>query len=240
MDSSFRSWKTHNNYKVVRVLSGRSNAYLILKDSSIILVDTGKEASYKTLLKNLAMLNIAVEDLSVLILTHVHFDHCQSARKIKEKSNCKVVVSELAAESIRNGYGVLPKGTFLITKLISRVGRFIGKGKFGFEPFHPDLLVNVEYDLQKSECKIKIIESPGHSSDSISVIVDNEIAICGDAMFGVLKNSIFPPFSDNCAKMVESWGKLLNSGCNIFLPGHGNEIKRSLLQKEYDKYSRRF
>jgi glyoxylase-like metal-dependent hydrolase (beta-lactamase superfamily II) len=59
-------------------------------------------------------------------------------------------------------------------------------------------------------------------------------------MFGVFKNSIFPPYSDDAVKMIESWGKLINSGCSIFLPGHGKEIKRSLLEKEYSEYSRKY
>lgn len=63
--------------------------------------------------------------------------------------------------------------------------------------------------------------------------MDNEIAIVGDAMFGVFNNSVSPPYADDTEKMIESWGKLLNSGCNIFLPGHGKAIKRSLLEKEF-------
>lgn len=69
--------------------------------------------------------------------------------------------------------------------------------------------------------------------------MDNEIAIVGDTMFGVFKNSIFPPYSDDTVKMIESWGRLLNTDCIIFLPGHGKEINRKLLQKEYEKYARK-
>jgi glyoxylase-like metal-dependent hydrolase (beta-lactamase superfamily II) len=58
-------------------------------------------------------------------------------------------------------------------------------------------------------------------------------------MFGVFKNSIFPPYADNTGKMIKSWNRLLNTDCSIFLPGHGNEIKRELLKKQYDKYARK-
>jgi glyoxylase-like metal-dependent hydrolase (beta-lactamase superfamily II) len=78
-----------------------------------------------------------------------------------------------------------------------------------------------------------------HSEDSISFLVDNEIAIVGDVMFGVIKNSIFPPFADKTDKMIKSWNRLLITDCIIFLPGHGNEIKRELLKKQYDKYARK-
>ena len=67
------------------------------------------------------------------------------------------------------------------------------------------------------------------------MIVDNEIAIVGDAMLRFFKNSVFPPFADDIKEMIKSWGKLLKTECNLFLPGHGKEIKRELLQREYNK-----
>ena len=84
-----------------------------------------------------------------------------------------------------------------------------------------------------------MIKTEGHSSGSISVIVDNEIAIVGDAMFGVFKNSVFPPYADNQTEMINSWNVLLDTDCNTFLPGHGKEIKKEFLQKEYYKYARK-
>ena len=80
------------------------------------------------------------------------------------------------------------------------------------------------------------METAGHSEDSVSLLIDDEIAIVGDLMFGVFRNSIFPPFSDNVQQMIESWGKLLGTNCRVFLPGHGKEINRDRLQKEYIKY----
>lgn len=54
-------------------------------------------------------------------------------------------------------------------------------------------------------------------------------------VFGVFPGSIFPPFADNEGLMVESWKKLLDTGCKIFLPAHGSERSRELVQKQYDK-----
>ncbi len=234
------TWNTKNGFEITRVLSGRSNSYMVLYDNIYILVDTGKDSGFKTLTKNIESLNTRIDDITYLILTHTHFDHCQSANKIKETSNCCIIVSKVAEEFIKKGYTKLSDGAFPVTKLIAGLGNLIGKRKFGYEPFKADILVENEYDITISESKLKIIATSGHSPDSISIIVDNEIAIVGDAMFGVFNNSIFPPYSDNVAQMIESWGKLLNSGCSIFLPGHGKEIKRSLLEKEYSKYKLKY
>lgn len=235
-----KNWITKNEYKISQVLSGRSNAYLIKKDKDTILVDTGKSASYARLSKNIEALNESIDSFSFLILTHTHFDHCQSSKKIKERSNCQIIVSQIAASWIANGYSQLPNGTFPTTKLIAKLGRLIGKRKFSYQPFIPDTFVNGAYELEINETKLKIIETAGHSADSVSILVDNEIAIVGDAMFGVFSNSVFPPYSDDIHKMIESWGKLLNTNCQIFLPGHGKEITRNLLEKEYIKYSKKY
>jgi hypothetical protein len=55
----------------------------------------------------------------------------------------------------------------------------------------------------------------------------------------LIRNSAFPPYAVNISEMIESWGKLLDTDCKIFLPGHGGEIKRNLLKKEYEKYNRK-
>jgi glyoxylase-like metal-dependent hydrolase (beta-lactamase superfamily II) len=234
-----KNWNTKKGNTIIQVLSGRSNAYLILKDNVAILVDTGKTSSLKTLSKNINSLNITIKDISFIILTHTHFDHCQSTKKIKGISDCKIIASSAAEDSIKNGYTKLPDGTFLTTKLIAKLGHLMGKSKFGYEPFRQDIFVNEDYELKIRDSGIKVIKTTGHSVDSVSILVDNEIAIVGDVMFGVFKNSIFPPYSDDILGMIESWDKLLNTNCRIFLPGHGKEISRNLLQNEYKKYARK-
>ena len=231
-----KSWNTKNNYQITRVLSGRSNAYLITKDDTVILVDTSKKSDLKTLSQDLKALNTGIARINFLVLTHTHFDHCQAAREIKERSACQIIVSAKAEKFVQNGYTPLPRGTLLVTKLIAGLGNIIGKSNFGYAPFQADVLVGHDFVFDFPHSTIKIMETAGHSEDSVSILIDDEIAIVGDLMFGVFRNSIFPPFSDNVQQMIESWGKLLDTNCQVFLPGHGKEINRDLLQKEYIKY----
>ena len=233
----FKKWITKNGFEVIQVLNLRSNAYLILKDNVAILIDTGRKSAFQTLTKNIRHLDLKFEQISFLILTHTHYDHCQSAKYFKDISGCKIISSNNAADSVKNGYTVLPNGSIPITKLISKLGQLIGKKKFRYEPFIPDILVNSEFKFNVGDSQIIILGTPGHSKDSVSIIIDDEIAVVGDVMFGVFKNSIFPPYSDDLIKMIESWGILLDTHCQIFLPGHGNEINRNLLKKEYEKYA---
>ncbi len=232
------SWCTGNGYKIVRILDRRSNVYLIEKEGFYILIDTGKKNAKDKLLNRLNIIGVDISKISLLILTHTHYDHCQSAYLIKQLSKCEIIVSVSAKYFIPTGYTKIPKGTIFPTKQFAKMGLMIGKHGFGYRAFVADRYIEEDTILNFQNCSVKIINTPGHSVDSITVIIDDEIAIVGDTLFGKFKNSVFPPFADNVSEMIESWGKLLQTDCKIFLPGHGNGINRNLLQKEYDKFKR--
>jgi hydroxyacylglutathione hydrolase len=73
----------------------------------------------------------------------------------------------------------------------------------------------------------------------MSVVIDDEVAIVGDTMFGVFKWSVFPPYAEDILQMIHSWGRLLDTNCSVFIPSHGTENKRSLVQREYTKWSKK-
>lgn len=229
-------WKTLN-CTVNQVLDGRSNSFLVNSNENYILVDTGPKKSWNKIKSNLEEL-LGENKLSYLILTHTHFDHAENAAKIKELYNPKIIVHKSEEEYLKHGNSPLPKGTNLATGFIVDV---IGKkiqSRYTYEPANPDITVDEKYDLRSVGINANIIHVPGHSKGSMSIIIDNGIAIVGDAMFGIFGNSIYPPFADNPKIMIESWEKLLNTGCSYFLPGHGKEISRELLEKQYYKHKK--
>jgi len=229
-----KNWQTKNGYQIFQVLKGRSNSYLICVDNKNILVDTGKQSAFEHLQKNIRA--IKQNHIDFLILTHTHYDHCENAHSIQEKYKCIIIVSKYEAESAANGFTVLPKGTFAVTKFISNIGNLIGKRWFAYKTFDSDILVDEEFDLREFGLNVRLINTNGHSKGSICIIVDNEIVLVGDTLLGSFLNTVFPPFADDISLTIQSWLKLLETGCNLFLPGHGKEIKRTLLHKEYEKY----
>jgi len=234
-----KSWKTKNGYEVFKVSGCRSNVFLISSANGNIIIDTGKKSSFGRLRKNIDSLKLD-QQINYLILTHTHFDHCQNALTIRQQENCVLIMSEKELIFVQNGYTPLPNGTFPIARFISDFGRIIGRPKFGYSPFTPDMIIGEEFDLSDDGFNIKIISTYGHSPGSISIIIDNEIAVVGDAMFGTYNKNIFPPFADDIPGMIDSWGKLLKTNCRLYLPGHGKEIKRELLQLEYYKYAKKY
>ncbi len=230
-----RKWKTSSGMVIFQVLGGRSNSYLIHSEKGNILVDTGKSAAFDKLVESLQQLRMQAKDVDYLVLTHTHFDHCQNAGVFHNSSNCKLIVGKPEAFFAEGGYTPLPQGVFPVTRIISWIGNRIGKSVFGYKPFLPDISIEDETVLES--LPVKILPTPGHTIGSVSLIIDNEIALVGDTLFGVFRNSVLPPFADDLSRTIKSWGTLLASGCHTFLPGHGGEIKREVLQREFLKYS---
>ena len=229
-----KKWKT-NNCTVYQVLEGRSNSFLVKSNNNYLLIDTGRKNSWKQLSRKLDHL-LGGSKLSSLMLTHTHFDHVENALKIKERYNTRIIVHKTEAEYLKSGSTPLPNGTNVATGfLVDVLGKRI-QSRYGYEPVNPDILVDLKYDLTPFGFKGYIIHTPGHSRGSMSIIVDHELAIVGDAMFGAFGNSVYPPFADNPDIMIDSWGNLLGTGCSSFLPGHGNAISRELLEKQYCKH----
>ncbi|MFN8256327.1 MAG: MBL fold metallo-hydrolase [Bacteroidales bacterium] len=232
-----KKWKTKNGYEIIRVLSGRCNVFIVSNGINNLMVDASVSRLWAKLQKQIVKLSL--KNIDCLILTHAHFDHAANANKVKEKYKIPVIIHKNEAGYLTAGENILPNGTTFFTKPLMK---FVGKKlspKFNYEPCIPDLLLDEIYDLKEFGIKACLIHTPGHTTGSMSLIVDDEIALVGDAMFGVFSGSVFPPFANDVALMVESWGKLLETKCNIFLPSHGREINRLLLQREYKKWKER-
>jgi glyoxylase-like metal-dependent hydrolase (beta-lactamase superfamily II) len=230
-----RKWITANGCIIYQTTKGRGNSYLVLDNDISILVDTGLENSREELMEKLDHL-IGENNLSYLVLTHTHYDHVGSTAIIKEKYGSKTVVQSIEAENLIQGNSHIPNGTNILTSIVVGVGRRINRLST-YEKASPDIFVDNCYSLTS---KCYLVHTPGHTKGSMSLIVDDEVALVGDAMFGVFWWSVFPPFADDVPTIIKNWGKLLNTGCKLFLPGHGTENSRELLEKQYNKYKAKY
>ena len=228
-----KTWETKSGYRILRILSGRSNVFLITNGGKTILIDTGTNTKWKKLEKKLVDLNI--NHIDYLILTHTHFDHAANAHRIKRKFNALVFVHETEASYLRSGNNIIPDGTNMVTRSIINIFATRIFPRLKYEPCQPDILVNSSLDLNGFGFNAYIIHTPGHTIGSMSIIVDNEVAMVGDTMFGIFRWSVFPPYANDIKQMVKSWGLLLDTNCSIFIPAHGSANSRSLVRSDYNK-----
>jgi hydroxyacylglutathione hydrolase len=228
-----KTWKTKNGYSIIRILAGRSNVFLVANSVSNILVDTGPRFMRRKLLQNLSGLNI--EKIDYLILTHSHFDHAANAAAIKAGYGAKVIIHKFEEGNLAKGENAVIKGTNFFTRMIVMLASGILLKKLNFEPCSYDILADDHFSLESAGFNAYLLHTPGHTPGSMSLIVDDEIAIVGDAMFGIFKGSVFPPYAGDAVQLTESWGKLLDTGCRWFLPSHGSANSRELVEREWRK-----
>lgn len=235
------TWTTDKGMRIRRLLGGRSNVFLVSRDNRHILVDTSTKSNGHRLIKRLDSLSIKPGSLSALILTHAHFDHAANAAMIRNTYNAKLIVSEREAGLLESGKnaplrGAMPVTRFLYNKIVKR---FNVMDRLAYDTCNHDIVVRDRYDLKDFGFNAYILHTPGHTAGSMSVIVDGEIAIAGDALFGLFPGSVLSPWAADWEQMVRSWKMLLDTGCGLFLPSHGRPRDRGTLLKQYEKYSAR-
>lgn len=234
-----KAWHTTDGQIVRRVLTGRSNAFLISNDSSHVLIDAGHAIGSLRLRRNLAQILVPQDALAACVLTHSHFDHAGNAHRIQESFAAPLIIQHEEAGYLSRGENPMIYGTTHFVRLLTHL---LGKRVLAYANHTPtvaDITFDEQFDLNPFGLDAYLLHTPGHSVGSASVIVHHEIAIVGDAMFGVFRNAAFPPFADLPLVLIESWKKLLDTGCTLFLPAHGGAVSRELLQREYEKYYHR-
>jgi hydroxyacylglutathione hydrolase len=214
-----KTWETKKGCRITRALAGRSNVFLLTNGHKNILIDTSPGSCWRKLQGHL--LRLGIDHLEALVLTHSHYDHAGNAARVREKYGAPVIVHRSEGSLLASGESIVPHGTNRLGRLlIDRLGKKFARNVV-CEPCRADVLVDERLSLDSYGFKAHILHTPGHSPGSMSVIVDDEIALVGDAMFGVAPWSVFPPFAADAEQMVESWGTLLATNCRLFLPAKG-------------------
>ncbi|GAB4301672.1 MAG: MBL fold metallo-hydrolase [Marinilabiliales bacterium] len=229
------SVSTKSGIHIYNLTNSFYSSYLIEKNNIFCMIDTARKGSFKKILKSLNKIKPGLSKIDYLLLTHTHFDHCENAHRIKKQFHSKIIVGKSEAESLIKGYQTLPRGTKRIYTILSKAGHKLIKSYFQYEGIEPDLIIDDEYHLHDFGKNTTIFPTPGHTSGSISLIIDDEIALTGDTMFGVPKNNIYPPFADYPDMIIENWKFFLNTNCQLFLSGHGKPITREKLKENYLK-----
>ena len=86
-----------------------------------------------------------------------------------------------------------------------------------------------EYGIQG-----KIINTPGHSSGSVSVLLETGDVFVGDlAMnkFPLRLSPGLPIFAEDLSKLKESWRLLLDQGAKTVYPAHGEPFSADIIRK---------
>jgi glyoxylase-like metal-dependent hydrolase (beta-lactamase superfamily II) len=208
---------------IEKIRLGVCNTYLIRGEQGAVLVDAGQAGWAASFLRRLKNHALSPEDIRLIVVTHVHFDHVGNLKTLAQRCGCPVAIHTDEAPLLASGTVVFPPGTNLLGTVAASLGRGISP-LLKYAAVTPDILVSDELPLEPFGVPGKILATPGHTQGSVSVLLPDGTACVGDLAANHLPGRIgpvFPPFADNRDRLLQSWRRLLDDGAKTICPGHG-------------------
>ncbi|MEO1619043.1 MAG: MBL fold metallo-hydrolase [Planctomycetota bacterium] len=221
----FRDPPQDNHLKIHRLKLRLSNAYLIAGEPPV-LVDSGSPKETAAIRSQLRRFHVEFSDLALIIHTHVHSDHMGNTAEIIAEAGCPVAYHPADQElADRSNNGPL-KGIGLRGRVMSR---FLSNAKFDAVP--ADIPLYDGMSLDEFGIEATIMETPGHTPGSVSVLFPDGDAIVGDILMGGIMGGAllsskpnFHYFADNIQQAMNSLDRLLSRTSRNLYVGHGGPL----------------
>ena len=206
---------------------GYVSSFIVESENGVILVDAGYPKKEKILWDFLSEKNIDPSEIRLIIITHGHMDHVGSLKYIKEKTGAPVLIH--ADEGLLLAQGLSP-GVRFTPKWLNKLLRMEKGAKVS--PVTPDIMISDEFNLEEYGAKGKVILTPGHTSGSLTVIIEGKHAIVGDIAMKLplLSKSYIPIIAEDVEQVFQSWQRIINEGVKTVYPAHGKIIGIDVLK----------
>lgn len=222
-----------NEYRVNRTGTFRCSCYIVSYKEKNVLIDTSVKAERKAIVKNLKKYKL--DKLDAIFLTHSHTDHAGNAKYLSNIYSCPVFIYEQGLNNIKNGICSIPKGVNFFGNAICFLSNRPPFNNFiEFDEFEKaEALTDntVKYYLGADA---KLAYTPGHTQDSVSIIIDSKIVIMGDCAVNFFGNK-YPPFADDEKLLKNTWGELIKINAELYCPSHGKPFGYTEFKKAYYK-----
>ncbi len=215
------------------------NTWLYPMGDGWVMIDTGYENSYEKVRKRLRKLLIRPEEVRYLFLTHAHDDHAGFLEEWMTKHpQTQVIAHEKAIRGLRRGQNSFEGGcSTMLAFLFCQVMAALGNGDHRYPKLSEAHLVKIltlngdNLAQMESILQGRILFTPGHTADSISLLVDGNL-FCGDAaMNGFPSSHRITIWVEDQVEFEESWERILASGAQRINPAHGDPFSPEELKK---------
>lgn len=184
---------------------GNTNTFYIENGSKGILIDTDWAGTLTKFYKEIKRNGVDFRNIKYVAATHYHPDHMGLISKLME-FGIKLVVFDVQRDCLHDSDEIFRRDKSLnYSPIIDNQADIISCADS--RDFLSLLNINGE-----------VIYTPGHSDDSISIILDEGIAIVGD----LDPVDLIDGYNDN-QKLNESWERILCFHPKVIYYGHANE-----------------
>lgn len=222
-----------------RIPLGICNCFL-LRGEQTILIDAGAVGQQKAFTKALQKLNVDPKDISLILLTHGHWDHIGTLHPIQQLTGAKVAVHHRDQAWVESGKPDFPNGTNGYGRIMSAAAKRL------LNPNLPPVKVDRVLDdngMSLAEFGIpgKVVYTPGHSMGHVSILLDSGNALVGDMAMNdwyLRLTPGLPVLADDINMVVQSWKKIFPMGIKRVHPAHGMDFPIGVMQKEVADFDR--
>ena len=232
-----------------------TNDYLVPMGGGFLLVDTGYPVEWEVFRRRMREAGVELSSVSALLLTHHDDDHSGLLTRIVQANpGIRVVMSELAKPLLEIGEDDFSHGRRIVNKRVALLlslrvktlkvwlatGRWVDRQhQLRFPPYFArssDILIRGETRLRDIGLDLdgEILATPGHTVNSISMVLDDGDAFVGDAAANLLQwaGAHYHMIAlEDADQYEQSWEKLISAGARKIFPAHGQPFAAERLKE---------
>ena len=207
--------------RIFQIQTVGARVTVVVDDGGVLLVDAGLPGSRGAISRGLDALNVSLEHVRCVVITHAHPDHAGGLAEVVEGRDIAVAAHRLDADVIE---GREPPPNPVQYRLASKLA----------DPLHAKLMgspARVTHRLEDGDAipfaaDIRTVHLPGHTDGSIALYLPTEHAIIvGDALQYKLKfvrklGLPSPVFTRNPEQAARSLERLLDLDFNLICFSH--------------------
>lgn len=226
-----------------------TKAFLFPLDEGYLLFDTGYAKSFSSFKEQLSAYHVDIEDIRFVVLSHHHDDHAGFVNELAALNpEVQVIVHEKSVPLLTLGQNNVANRGGIVNHAVNAIFNFkraiTPDWDFTFQPYFvrsEDVTFNTNvYDLKPlSGLDAKLVYTPGHTSDSISLVYKDRFAFVADLASNILNwlgSRHLTLFNENVSNVYTNWELLLEDGIEVIIPSHGKPFNARQLKDNLNAY----
>lgn len=223
--------------RIVNLGNQSNNMYLIEIHEGYIMIDTGLKSQYSKFSSELSNHGIGLEEIKYVFITHAHKDHVGFLKDIIRDTAAKIILHPHAVNKLKVGENSFEGGfSNFFAWVLFRTKKAVFKKTHRFDMIHDEsrfiIASESNQEMLKELTSAQILDLPGHTKDSIGLILEDEVLFCGDAAVNNITGQYrIIHWIESVIDYKESWVKMINSDFSMVYPTHGKPFSKNELIK---------